>query len=418
MTTSRLLTLFLVSLFIIPSCAMAQDDRINGSQPPEVESKKSSKEDIYRQLNLFGDVFERVRAHYVEEVDDQELIENAINGMLSSLDPHSSYLNEKDFADMREQTKGEFGGLGMEVTMEDGLVKVVSPIDDTPAFHAGIQAGDLITHLDGKPVIGLSLKEAVEIMRGKVGTSIELTVRREGEGELLYLDITRDMIRIRPVKDNIFRNHVGYVRLTTFNENTTDDTEEAIERIKEELGDQLVGFVIDLRNNPGGLLDQAIGVADLFLDRGEIVSTRGRHNIDTKRDNAHSGDIIEDLPIVVLINSGSASASEIVAGALQDHRRALVMGTKSFGKGSVQTVIPLHGHGAMRLTTARYYTPSGRSIQATGIEPDIALVKYKKITLIYCAKRTLYLLLSCETMDFMKRSVKRLRYSCRFVASA
>lgn len=255
--------------------------------------------------------------------------------------------------------------------MEDGLVKVVSPIDDTPAYHAGIQAGDLITHLDGKPVIGLSLKEAVEIMRGKVGTSIELTVRREGEGELLYLDITRDMIRIRPVKDNIFKNHVGYVRLTTFNENTTDDTEDAIERIKEELGDQLVGFVIDLRNNPGGLLDQAIGVSDLFLDRGEIVSTRGRHNIDTKRDNAHSGDIIKDLPIVVLINSGSASASEIVAGALQDHRRALVMGTKSFGKGSVQTVIPLHGHGAMRLTTARYYTPSGRSIQATGIEPDI-----------------------------------------------
>ena len=370
MTTSRLLTLFAVSLFIIPSYAVAQD-RINGSQPPVTEKKKSSKEDIYRQLNLFGDVFERVRAHYVEEVDDQELIENAINGMLSSLDPHSSYLNEKDFADMREQTKGEFGGLGMEVTMEDGLVKVVSPIDDTPAFHAGIQAGDLITHLDGKPVIGLSLKEAVEIMRGKVGTSIELTVRREGEGELLYLDITRDMIRIRPVKDNIFRNHVGYVRLTTFNENTTDDTEDAIERIKDELGDQLVGFVIDLRNNPGGLLDQAIGVADLFLDRGEIVSTRGRHNIDTKRDNAHSGDIIEDLPIVVLINSGSASASEIVAGALQDHRRALVMGTKSFGKGSVQTVIPLHGHGAMRLTTARYYTPSGRSIQATGIEPDI-----------------------------------------------
>jgi carboxyl-terminal processing protease len=371
MTTSRLLTFFLTTLLVIPSCANAQDDRINGSQPAAVEKKKSSKDDIYRQLNLFGDVFERVRAHYVEEVDDQELIENAINGMLSSLDPHSSYLNEKDFADMREQTKGEFGGLGMEVTMEDGLVKVVSPIDDTPAYHAGIQAGDLITHLDGKPVIGLSLKEAVEIMRGKVGTSIELTVRREGEGELLYLDITRDMIRIRPVKDNIFKNHVGYVRLTTFNENTTDDTEDAIERIKEELGDQLVGFVIDLRNNPGGLLDQAIGVSDLFLDRGEIVSTRGRHNIDTKRDNAHSGDIIKDLPIVVLINSGSASASEIVAGALQDHRRALVMGTKSFGKGSVQTVIPLHGHGAMRLTTARYYTPSGRSIQATGIEPDI-----------------------------------------------
>ena len=371
MTTSRLLTFFLITLLVIPSCANAQDDRINGSQPAAVEKKKSSKDDIYRQLNLFGDVFERVRAHYVEEVDDQELIENAINGMLSSLDPHSSYLNEKDFADMREQTKGEFGGLGMEVTMEDGLVKVVSPIDDTPAYHAGIQAGDLITHLDGKPVIGLSLKEAVEIMRGKVGTSIELTVRREGEGELLYLDITRDMIRIRPVKDNIFKNHVGYVRLTTFNENTTDDTEDAIERIKEELGDQLVGFVIDLRNNPGGLLDQAIGVSDLFLDRGEIVSTRGRHNIDTKRDNAHSGDIIKDLPIVVLINSGSASASEIVAGALQDHRRALVMGTKSFGKGSVQTVIPLHGHGAMRLTTARYYTPSGRSIQATGIEPDI-----------------------------------------------
>lgn len=375
------LTLSLITLSLLSPFSFAQDDRMAGAPPAEIQREKE--DDIYRQLNLFGDVFERVRVHYVEEVDDQELIESAINGMLSSLDPHSSYLSEKDFKDMLQQTKGEFGGLGMEVTMEDGLVKVVSPIDDTPAFAAGIQAGDLLTHLDGKPVIGLSLKEAVEIMRGEVGTEIELTVRREGESELLYITLVRDIIRIRPVKDNIFKDHVGYVRLTTFNDNTTDDTEDAIKRIKKELGENLAGFVIDLRNNPGGLLEQAIGVSDLFLDRGEIVSTRGRHKIDTKRDNARSGDILKGYPIVVLVNSGSASASEIVAGALQDHRRALIMGTKTFGKGSVQTVVPLHGHGAMRLTTSRYYTPSGRSIQATGIEPDIEVEISKVETLEY-----------------------------------
>ncbi len=379
-------TIFLFLLFtsinLLPACSMAQEQRMAGSGP-EAKKEQSSEENTYDQLNLFGNVFERVRAQYVDEVSDKQLIEYAINGMLSSLDPHSAYLNADDFEDMREKTNGQFGGLGMEVTMEDGFVKVVSPIDDTPAFTAGIKAGDLISHLDGTSVLGLSLKDAVEIMRGEPGSEIELTIAREGETEPLYVPIVRDIIRIRPVKDNVFKDSVGYLRITTFNRNTTDDAENAVNEIKKRLGNRLAGFVIDLRNNPGGLLDQAIGVSDLFLDKGEIVSTRGRHKIDSKRDNAHSGDILEDYPIVVLVNGGSASSSEIVAGALQDHRRAIIMGTQTFGKGSVQTVIPLNGNSAMRLTTARYYTPSGSSIQAKGIEPDINVEISKVETLEY-----------------------------------
>lgn len=346
--------------------AMAQESRTAGSKP----ETENSTEDTYKNLNLFGDVFERVRHQYVDEISDKDLIEKALNGMLSALDPHSSYLNEDQFADMQVQTKGEFGGLGIEVTMENGFVKVVSPIDDTPAFRAGIQAGDFITHIDKEPVLGLALGEAVDKMRGRVGTDILLSVQREGMAEPMDITITRDVIRIKPVRHRVEGN-AGYIRITTFNQNTLDGVEEAVEDIQKQLGDKLTGYVIDMRNNPGGLLDQAIGVSDAFLDRGEIVSTRGRHARDTKRDNAHSGDITNGAPLVVLINGGSASASEIVAGALQDHKRAIVLGTKSFGKGSVQTVIPLPGNGAMRLTTARYYTPSGRSIQATGIEPDI-----------------------------------------------
>ncbi|MEM6781087.1 MAG: S41 family peptidase [Pseudomonadota bacterium] len=327
--------------------------------------------DTYRQLNLFGDVFERVRGQYVEEVSDEELVETAINGMLVSLDPHSGYLDDDDYQDMQVNTRGEFGGLGIEVTMENGFVKVVSPIDETPAFRAGVEAGDFITHLDDEPVLGLSLSEAVDKMRGKIGTDIKLTIRREGVDEAINVNITRDVIRIRAVRHRVEQGDVGYIRVTTFNQNTMSGIEKAISEIKEETGEKLLGYVIDMRNNPGGLLDQAIDVSDAFLEKGEIVSTRGRSEKDTKRDNATPGDLAEGKPIVVLINGGSASASEIVAGALQDHRRALVVGTKSFGKGSVQTVMPIPGHGAIRLTTARYYTPSGRSIQAKGIDPDI-----------------------------------------------
>lgn len=335
--------------------------------------------DTYRQLSLLGDVFEKVRAQYVEEVSDEQLVEAAINGMLTSLDPHSSYLSPKSFQDMRVQTKGEFGGLGIEVTMENGYVKVVSPIDDTPASEAGLQPGDYITHLDGEAVLGLTLSEAVERMRGKVGTPINLTIRRAQE-EPFDVEITRDIITIKSVRSRVIED-IGYIRITTFNEQTTVGLQEAVSEIKEELGDSLHGFVIDLRNNPGGLLDQAISVTDAFLERGEIVSTRGREEANASRVNATAGDITDGKPVVVLINGGSASASEIVAGALQDHRRAIVLGTQSFGKGSVQTILPLQGNAAMRLTTARYYTPSGRSIQAKGIEPDIKveLAKIEKI---------------------------------------
>jgi len=335
-------------------------------------SASGASPETYRQLNLFGDVFERVRADYVEEVEDSELIDFAINGMLSSLDPHSSYLNAKNYRDMQVQTKGEFGGLGIEVTMEEGFVKVVAPIDDTPASRAGMQSGDYITHLDKEQVLGLTLNEAVERMRGPVDTTIILTVRREGVEKAFDVPIVRDIIRIRAVKHRTEGN-VGYLRITTFNERTGSNLDKAVSSIKRELGDNLIGYVLDLRNNPGGLLDQAIAVSDAFLEKGEIVSTRGRHAPDTQRYNAHRGDIVEGKPVIVLINGGSASASEIVAGALQDHRRAVVLGTRSFGKGSVQTIIPLTGgtQGAIRLTTAKYYTPSGTSIQAKGIEPEI-----------------------------------------------
>ncbi|MDJ0951062.1 MAG: S41 family peptidase [Alphaproteobacteria bacterium] len=336
---------------------------------PATAITESKTSETYRQLDLFGTVFERVRANYVEEVTDEELIEAAITGMLTSLDPHSSYLNPKNYKEMQVQTRGEFGGLGIEVTMESGFVKVISPIDDTPAFRAGVKAGDFITHLDGKTIQGMTLSEAVEKMRGKVDTKIRITVRREGR-DPFDLTITRAVIKIRSVRSRTEGN-VGYIRITAFTEQTDENVRNAVDKIKDELGDKVIGYVIDLRNDPGGLLDQAIAVSDAFLDKGEIVSTRGRHAEDSQRWNAKPGDLAAGLPIVVLINGGSASASEIVAGALQDHRRGIVLGTRSFGKGSVQTIVPLSGRGAMRLTTARYYTPSGRSIQAKGIEPDI-----------------------------------------------
>lgn len=328
--------------------------------------------ETYRQLNLFGIVFERVRADYVEEVSDQELIESAINGMLISLDPHSSYLDRDSYEDMQVQTKGEFGGLGIEVTMDSRLVKVVTPIDDTPAFKAGVKAGDYVTHLDGEPVLGLTLSEAVDRMRGLVGTDIVLTIRREGEEQALEIRITRAIIKVQSVRSRI-EDNAAYIRITKFDEQTEIGLKREMHKIKDELGDSLTGVIIDLRNNPGGLLDQAVVVSDAFLDRGEIVSTRGRRADSIQRFNARPGDLADGLPLVVLINGGSASASEIVAGALQDHRRAIIIGTLSFGKGSVQTIIPLAGHGAIRLTTARYYTPSGHSIQAKGIVPDIVV---------------------------------------------
>lgn len=333
-------------------------------------------DDTYRQLELFGNVFERVRKDYVEDISDQELIESAINGMLTSLDPHSSFLSAKSFEDMQEQTKGEFGGLGIEVTMENGFVKVVTPIDDTPAYEAGMQPNDYITSIDGESVLGLSLNDAVEMMRGLVDTDITIGVRREGV-EPFDVTLTRAIIKIRSVRYRT-EGEVGYVRITSFNEQTQRGLEDGIASIKEELGGTLKGYVLDLRNNPGGLLNQAESVSDTFLDRGEIVSTRTRYSEETKRTMAKKGDLTDGMPLVVLINDGSASASEIVAGALQDHGRAIILGTKSFGKGSVQTIIPMQDNSAMRLTTARYYTPSGRSIQGTGIEPDI-LVEPAKV---------------------------------------
>lgn len=328
--------------------------------------------DTYRQLNLFGDVFEHVRSKYVEEVSDQDLIEAAISGMLTSLDPHSSYLDAKSYQDMQVQTKGEFGGLGIQVTMENGLVKVISPIDDTPAYRAGIKPGDLITHLDGEPVLGLTLEQAVERMRGLVDTDIRLTIRRDVM-EPFDVSITRAIIKIQSVRWRL-EGDIGYIRIPIFNEQTEGGVENAVQAIKDGLGDRrLQGFILDIRNNPGGLLEQAVAVSDAFLDKGEIVSTRGRNKGNYQRFNAQPGDLAEGLPIVVLINSGSASASEIVAGALKDHRRAIILGTRSFGKGSVQTIFPLPGHGAIRLTTALYFTPSGSSIQAKGIDPDIVV---------------------------------------------
>src|SRR4051812_46814710 len=339
-------------------------------------SAKAAAADTYRQLNLFGDVFERVRADYVEKPDDSKLIESAINGMLSGLDPHSSYMEPKAFRDMQVQTRGEFGGLGIEVTMEDGLIKVVSPIDDTPAAKAGVMANDIITKLDEEQVQGLTLNQAVEKMRGPVNTKIKLTIMRKGQDKPVEVSITRDVIRVRAVRSRQ-EDDVGVIRITQFNEQTTENLKKAITDLQAAIpADKLKGFIVDLRNNPGGLLDQAISVSDAFLERGEIVSTRGRNAEETQRFSARPGDLVKGKPVIVLINGGSASASEIVAGALQDHKRATLIGTRSFGKGSVQTIIPLGaGNGALRLTTARYFTPSGKSIQAKGITPEIEVLQ-------------------------------------------
>lgn len=331
--------------------------------------------ETYEQLNLFGDIFERVRNDHVVESKDNELVEAAINGMLSSLDPHSSFLNADAYREMQVQTRGEFGGLGIEVTMENGVVKVVTPIDDTPAAKAGIQSGDYITHLDGKQVMGMNLREAVDLMRGPVNTDIKLSVVREGK-EPFDVVLKRAVITVQSVRARR-ENDVAYIRITAFNEHTNDGVVENLTKLKKEIGANFQGVVLDLRNNPGGLLDQAIAVSDTFLERGEIVSTRGRRPDDIQRFSAAKGDLTEGKPVIVIINGGSASASEIVAGALQDHRRGIVLGTTSFGKGSVQTIIPLGGKGALRMTTARYFTPSGRSIQATGIEPDIKVEQAK-----------------------------------------
>src|SRR5436853_4175175 len=335
-------------------------------------SARAATSDTYRQLNLFGDVFERVRSDYVEKPDDSKLVESAISGMLAGLDPHSSYMDAKSFRDMQVQTRGEFGGLGIEVTMEDGLVKVVAPIDDTPAAKAGVMAGDIITHLDDEPVQGLTLNQAVEKMRGAVNTKIKLKIMRKGQDKPTEISITRDIIMVKSVRSRP-EGDVGYIRITQFNEQTNDGLKKAISDLAAQISaEKLKGYVIDLRNNPGGLLDQAIAVSDAFLERGEIVSTRGRLADETQRFNARSGDVTKGKPIIVLINGGSASASEIVAGALQDHKRATVVGTRPVGKGSVQTIIPLgSGNGALRLSTARHFTPAGRSLQAKRISLDI-----------------------------------------------
>ena len=337
---------------------------------------RAASTDTYRQLNLFGDVFERVRSDYVEKPDDTKLIETAISGMLTGLDPHSSYMDAKSFKDMQVQTRGEFGGLGIEVTMEDGLIKVVSPIDDTPASKAGILANDIITNIDDDAVQGLTLNQAVEKMRGPVNTKIKLKVVRKGQDKPMELTLTRDNIRVRSVRARVEGDDIAYIRITTFNEQTTEGLKREMASLTTQIGDKLKGYIIDLRNNPGGLLEEAVSVSDAFLDRGEIVSTRGRNAEETQRRTAKAGDLAKGKPVIVLINGGSASASEIVAGALQDHKRATLVGTRSFGKGSVQTIIPLgSGNGALRLTTARYFTPSGKSIQAKGISPDIEVLQ-------------------------------------------
>ena len=338
---------------------------------------KAAATDTYRNLNLFGDVFEKIRSDYVERPDEQKLVESAINGMLTSLDPHSSYMDPKSYRDMQVQTRGEFGGLGIEVTQEEGLVKVVTPIDDTPASRAGIMAGDLISAIDDEAVMGLTLNQAVDKMRGPVNTSVKLTVLRGAQKEPREVKLTRAVIQIKSVRSRQEGEDIGYIRITQFSEQTFDGVKQALQKFQQDMpGDKLKGYVLDLRNNPGGLLDQSVSVSNAFLDKGEIVSTRGRNADETQRFNARPGDISKGKPVIVLINGGSASASEIVAGALQDHKRATILGTRSFGKGSVQTIIPLgQNNGALRLTTARYYTPSGRSIQAKGIDPDIQILQ-------------------------------------------
>jgi carboxyl-terminal processing protease len=342
-------------------------------------ARANDSDDTYRQLTLFGDVFQRVRANYVESVTDEDLIEAAINGMLTSLDPHSTYLPDDNFKKVQQQTTGKFGGLGIEVTMENGFLKVVSPIDDTPAFDAGLQPEDLILTVDDESIVGITLSEAVEKLRGPIGSEVNITVQR-ADDEPFDVAIIRDEIKIRSVRSRLY-DDIGYIRITTFSEQTSPGLKKSVEELTNEAENGLAGIVLDLRNNPGGLLSEAIKVTDAFLERGEIVSTRGRDNSDMQHAYARPGDITNGLPVVVLINSGSASASEIVAGALKDHRRAILMGTRSFGKGSVQTIMPMPGHGAIRLTTARYYTPSGVSIQAKGIAPDIevALARIEKL---------------------------------------
>jgi carboxyl-terminal processing protease len=343
---------------------------------PVAFAQDAGRAETYRLLSLFGDVFERVRAEYVEPVNDRDLIENAINGMLTGLDPHSNYMNAKSYRDMQVQTRGEFGGLGIEVTQDNGFIKVISPIDDTPASRAGVKPGDLILALDGKTVEGLSLNDAVDKMRGPPNSSIKLTIRREGVDAPLELALTREVIHIQVVKSHLEGTDIAYVRVTSFSEQTDSGLRKAVADLKQQAGGKLRGIVLDLRNNPGGLLDQAVAVSDDFIEQGEIVSTRARHPEDSQRWNAKSGDISNGLPMVVLINGGSASASEIVSGALQDLHRATLIGTRSFGKGSVQSVLPLsENKGALKLTTARYYTPSGRSIQAKGIEPDYRVLE-------------------------------------------
>ncbi len=361
----------LVAFLAVPAYVVLGQDK---SKPA------NDKSELYQQLNLFGDVLERVRRDYVEPVDEKTLMENAINGMLASLDPHSSYMNPKVYRDMQIQTRGEFGGLGIEVTMENGVIKVVSPIDDTPAAKAGIQSGDLIFALDGEPVQGLTLQEAVEKMRGKVGSTIKISVRRASVKEPFDLSLTRETIKVKSVRYRL-EGDVGYIRITSFTEQSTSGMLDAVEKMKKEAGTKLKGFVLDLRNNPGGLLDQAISVSDAFMDKGEIVSVKARKAEDVQRWNAKPGDVANGMPIVVLVNGGSASASEIVAGALQDHRRAIILGTRTFGKGSVQTIMQVTGGGAIRLTTALYFTPSGRSIQKEGIKPDIEVEQAKVETI-------------------------------------
>jgi carboxyl-terminal processing protease len=339
-------------------------------------SAKAAAADTYRQLSLFSDVFERVRSDYVEKPDDSKLIESAINGMLTGLDPHSSYMDAKSFRDMQVQTRGEFGGLGIEVTMEDGVIKVVAPIDETPAAKAGVLANDLITHIDDEPVQGLTLNQAVDKMRGPINTKLKIRIVRKGQDKPIELTLTRDVIHVLSVRSHMEGDDVGYIRVTQFTEQTTEGLKKALSDLGGSDGDKVKGFILDLRNNPGGLLDQAISVCDAFLEKGEIVSTRGRNADEIQRFFAKPGDLTKGKPVIVLINGGSASASEIVAGALQDQKRATVVGTRSFGKGSVQTIIPLgSGNGALRLTTARYFTPSGHSIQAKGIVPDIEVMQ-------------------------------------------